>query len=84
MKFFNLIDVGERSGRGVYEIYRVWTNMGWDTPALIEALDLDRTVLTLPINKETTKRDDKKWTLGGGGDTFCIFPAAALGVCGIG
>jgi len=63
MKFFNLIDVGERSGRGVYEIYRVWANMGWDTPALIEALDLDRTVLTLPIKKETTKRDDKKETI---------------------
>jgi len=28
MKFFNFIDVGERSGRGVYEIYRVWANMG--------------------------------------------------------
>ena len=62
MKFFNLIDVGERSGRGVYEIYRTWASMRWDTPTLDEALDFDRTILTLPLKKETTKRDDKKET----------------------
>ncbi|MCL2147464.1 MAG: putative DNA binding domain-containing protein, partial [Synergistaceae bacterium] len=63
MKFFNLIDVGERSGRGVYEIYRTWASMRWDTPTLDEALDFDRTILTLPLKKETTKRDDKKETI---------------------
>ena len=56
MKFFNLIDVGERSGRGVYEIYRVWANMKWDTPTLVEMLDADRTKLTLPIKKVTIKK----------------------------
>jgi predicted HTH transcriptional regulator len=59
MKFFNLIDVGERSGRGVYEIFRVWANMGWDTPILYEMADYDRSILKLPI-KATIKSDDKK------------------------
>ena len=49
MKFFNLVDVGERSGRGVYEIYRVWASMGWDKPVLTEMLDFDRVKLTLPM-----------------------------------
>ena len=62
MKFFNLIDVGERSGRGIYEIYRVWAAMKWDTPTFDEQLDFDRTKLTLPIKKETAKTDGKKVT----------------------
>ena len=60
MKFFNLIDVGERSGRGVYEIYQVWAGMKWDTPSLNEMLDADRTRLTLPIKKVAIKSGDKK------------------------
>ena len=63
MKFFNLINVGERSGRGVYEIFQVWAGMGWDAPALSEVLDFDRTSLTLPITKAAIKRDDKKETI---------------------
>jgi len=62
MKFFNLINVGERSGRGIYEIYRVWTEMKWNTPTLIEMLEADRTKLTLPLKKVTIKNDDKKDT----------------------
>ena len=60
MKFFNLIDVGERSGRGIYEIHRVWEGMKWQAPIIAEMLDCDRTKLTLPISKVTTKSDDKK------------------------
>jgi predicted HTH transcriptional regulator len=55
MKFFYLIDVGERSGRGIYEIFRVWTSMRWGKPILNEMLDFDRTKLTLPIKKVTAK-----------------------------
>ena len=62
MKFFNLIDVGERSGRGIYEIYRIWENMNWDSPIIDEMLDFDRTKLTLPLKKVTTKSDGKKVT----------------------
>lgn len=63
MKFFNLIDVGERSGRGIYEIYRVWANMKWVAPTLNEMLDFDRTALTLPMNNVTVKSDGKKATV---------------------
>ena len=72
MKFFNLIDVGERSGRGVFEIYRVWESMGWNLPEWQESIDSDRSCLVLPIHQEiysgddkqvTTKSDDKKVTI---------------------
>jgi len=49
MKFFNLVDVGERSGRGIYEIFRVWASMKWDAPIISELHDVDRTRLTLPL-----------------------------------
>jgi len=63
MKFFNLIDVGERSGRGIYEIYRVWSDMNWVSPSLTEITDVDRTKLILPLEKVTIKSDDKKVTI---------------------
>lgn len=63
MKFFNLIDVGERSGRGIYEIYRVWASMKWIAPTIEEMLDFDRTVLKLPIEKATVNGDGKKETV---------------------
>ena len=58
MKFFNLIDVGERSGRGIYEILKVWSEMNWDTPIIYELPDFDRTKLTLPIKYEMVNGTD--------------------------
>ena len=58
MKYFNLIDVGERSGKGIYEIYQVWSDMKWNTPIIDEMLDYDRTKLILPLTKVTAKSDD--------------------------
>jgi predicted HTH transcriptional regulator len=63
MKFFNLIDVGERSGRGIYEILQVWSDMNWDTPSINEMFEFDRTKLTLPIRKTAAKSDGKKVTV---------------------
>ena len=60
MKFFNLIDVGERSGRGIYKIYRVWSDMNWVSPSLTEITDVDRTKLILPLEKVTIKRTVRK------------------------
>ena len=50
MKMFNLIDVGERSGRGIYEIFTVWRKMGLPAPVISELPGIDRTILTLPAD----------------------------------
>ena len=59
MKMFNLIDVGERSGRGVYEIYTVWKQMKWNPPTIGEMQGVDRTVLTLPVDGVGVIKPDK-------------------------
>jgi predicted HTH transcriptional regulator len=67
MKYFNLVDVGERSGRGIYEILHVWSDMNWDKPSIDEMLEFDRAKLTLPIRKATAKSDGKKVAAKSGG-----------------
>lgn len=59
MKMFNLIDIGERAGSGIPNIYDVWKKQKWNTPVLSEAFDPERINLILPINsieKVTIKR----------------------------
>lgn len=38
MKMFNLIDIGERAGSGIPNIYDVWKKQKWNAPVLTEAL----------------------------------------------
>lgn len=64
-KMFNLIDIGAHTGSGIPNIYRVWREQGWAGPMLTEQLELERTVLTLPlkrvgIKKPAIKIGDKK------------------------
>ena len=65
MKMFNLIDIGERAGSGIPELFNVWANEGWEDPIIEERLDgVERTKLTLSFKKKTTlKSDDKKPTI---------------------
>ncbi|MCD7904852.1 MAG: hypothetical protein LUG24_04605 [Clostridiales bacterium] len=61
MKMFNLINIGERAGSGVPNIYDVWESEGWEKPVVKEEYSPDRTVLTLPFETETgDKIGDKK------------------------
>ena len=67
MKMFNLINIGERAGSGVPNIFNVWADEGWEEPVIEERVDPDRTVLLLSFKKSddkkpTVKRDDKKCT----------------------
>lgn len=56
MKMFNLINIGERAGSGVPNIFNVWADEGWEEPAIEERFDPDRTVLLLSfLKKEDTK-----------------------------
>lgn len=59
MKMFNLINVGERAGSGVPNIFNVWNDEGWKTPVIEERFDPDRTILTLPFEKEEVKENNQ-------------------------
>ena len=67
MKMFNLINIGERAGSGVPNIFNVWADEGWEEPIIEERFDPDRTMLSLSFKKSddkkpTIKSDDKKNT----------------------
>ena len=32
LKMFNILDIGERAGSGIPNIFRVWREQGWDEP----------------------------------------------------
>ena len=68
LKMFNLIDIGERAGSGIPNIFRVWREQGWEEPVIAESAEPDRTVLCLSLQKRgdkkvSIKRDDKKVTI---------------------
>ena len=68
LKMFNLIDIGERAGSGIPNIFRVWRAQGWEEPVIAESAEPDRTVLCLSLQKRgdkkaSIKRDDKKETI---------------------
>ena len=64
MKMFNLINIGERAGSGVPNIFNVWEDEHWEEPVIEEQFEPDRTILTLSFNKKATiKSDDKKATI---------------------
>lgn len=48
----DLINIGERAGSGVPDIYAVWENEGWSQPIVEEQYGPDRTILTLPLVKK--------------------------------
>ena len=68
LKMFNLIDIGERAGSGIPNIFRVWQEQGWAAPVISESFDPDRIMLFLAFKKSddkkvTIKSDDKKTTI---------------------
>ena len=52
MKKFNLINIGERAGSGVPNIFNVWNEEGFVEPEIEERFDPDRTILTLSFIKK--------------------------------
>lgn len=68
MKMFNLIDIGERAGSGIPNIFSVWKQQGWSEPTILVSSEPDRSTLVLPLfksddKKVTIKSDDKKVTI---------------------
>lgn len=63
MKMFNLINIGERAGSGVPNIFNVWADEGWVEPVIEEQFESDRTILSLEFKrKQAIKTSDKKPT----------------------
>ena len=60
MKMFNLINIGERAGSGVPNIFNVWEDEGWIEPVIEERFDPDRTILSLSFQKKATEESDRK------------------------
>lgn len=51
LKMFNKIDIGERAGGGIPNIFHVWREHGWVMPDITEQLDPERTILELAFKK---------------------------------
>ena len=60
MKMFNLINIGERAGSGVPNIFNVWNDEGFVELEIEERFDPDRTVLTLSFVKKAMEKSDGK------------------------
>ena len=68
IKMFNLVDIGERAGSGIPNIYNVWNKQGWPAPIIEESFEPERIKVSLMIGKSddkkvTVKSDDKKVTV---------------------
>ena len=65
LKLFNMIDIGERAGSGIPNIFRVWHDQGWSEPTITQSFSPDRTTLSLNFRKTSDKKqavkpDDKR------------------------
>jgi predicted HTH transcriptional regulator len=63
IKMFNLIDIGERAGSGIPNIYSVWHKQGWNSPTIAETFHPERITFSLPIestDKSATKIGDNE------------------------
>ena len=61
MKMFNLINIGERAGSGVPNIFNVWADEGWEEPVIEERFDPDRTVLSLSFKKKVAEKAEGEY-----------------------
>jgi predicted HTH transcriptional regulator len=50
MKMFSLLDIGERAGSGIPNIYHTWKQQKWEAPRYTELFEPDRTILCLPFD----------------------------------
>ncbi len=56
MKMFNLIDIGERAGSGIPNIYSVWKKQNLSEPEITESFEPERITLSLSIRKIGDKK----------------------------
>ena len=74
MKMFNLINIGERAGSGVPNIFNTWEDQGWVEPVIEEQFDPDRTLLILSFDKkQAIKTSDKKQAIKTPGNSLVMW-----------
>ena len=56
IKMFYLIDVGERAGSGIPNIFSVWKKQSWAAPVINESFEPDRITLSLRLGKNVDKK----------------------------
>lgn len=60
MKMFNMIDIGERAGSGVPELFSVWEQEGREEPVIEERFgEVARTSVTLSFKKRPLVQNKK-------------------------
>ena len=50
-RMFHLIDIGERTGNGIPNIYQIWKRQGWPAPAILQHFAPERTTLSLAVSQ---------------------------------
>ena len=55
-----LIDIGERAGSGVSNIFNTWEDEGYEVPEIIEEFNPDRTKLILSFEKKAEEKSGRK------------------------
>ena len=55
-----MIDIAERAGSGVSNIFNTWEDEGYEVPEIIEEFNPDRTKLVLSFEKKAAKKKRKK------------------------
>lgn len=63
IKMFNLIDIGERAGSGIPNIFDVWKKQGWPIPVIKESFDPDRCTLSLVFEETIDKNNRQKQSI---------------------
>lgn len=53
IKMFNLIDIGERAGSGIPNIYSIWDKQGWEAPIITEGFEPPRITMSLSVLTES-------------------------------
>lgn len=56
LKMFTLIDIGERAGSGIPNIFAVCKKQGWSEPIFIENTEPDRVILEIYLQKIGDKK----------------------------
>ena len=56
LKMFNMIDIGERAGSGIPNIFRVWHDQGWAEPTITQSMNPDRITLSLVLSPTSTDK----------------------------
>jgi predicted HTH transcriptional regulator len=60
IKMFNLINIGERAGSGIPNIFNVWKKQGWQEPEIPEGFEPPRISIALPLEKSDSKTAAEK------------------------